>query len=517
MRVAAVCAAAVIAMLTFTTTAASGQDQDATIDITIRYPDGSIVDEGICTNFFAHFGNGGFGFFSASNLPVDSVPVQSGGEVAIQVGGSCVGVDGGSIPLTWSNGIPNDFLFPQDLVTEYLLTVEPGANPVDITVGASRISGTITGPFANECGVHAIGESSIATFEGPSVFRTLPDTNGDYELLVPPGEYNVVTSCFLFSAFEVWPNAATFDAATVVGVEHDDVLTEVDFDISDRFDETEGFGVNLGFSQQDRAVPKCLELYDADGTLVERAVSASFIRTADSREFRVRVLDCFGVGFDNQWYPTGATRTSGPTFQSIDGQIGEEFVAAEPLDGNGFADCNGEEITIRGTLGDDLILGTDGRDVISGLGGDDDIRGFGGNDVICGGDGNDRILANSGSDWVNSGQGRDFVDAGRGNDTVIGDRGNDILRGGNGNDRLEGNNGNDSLRGNNGDDTLIGGKGDDVVGGGRGSDILRGNDGDDELVGSAGPDDQISGGDGTDQCTDAQAGTIFDTCEQINP
>ncbi len=48
--------------------------------------------------------------------------------------------------------------------------------------------------------------------------------------------------------------------------------------------------------------------------------------------------------------------------------------------------CNGEQVTIIGTEGNDILTGINGPDVIHGLGGVDIIRGMGGNDTICGGD-----------------------------------------------------------------------------------------------------------------------------------
>ena len=53
--------------------------------------------------------------------------------------------------------------------------------------------------------------------------------------------------------------------------------------------------------------------------------------------------------------------------------------------------CGGEDATIVGTDGPDVLEGTDEDDVIVGLGGNDTINGKGGNDIICGGDGVDII------------------------------------------------------------------------------------------------------------------------------
>ena len=112
--------------------------------------------------------------------------------------------------------------------------------------------------------------------------------------------------------------------------------------------------------------------------------------------------------------------------------------------------CAGEEATIVGTPGDDVLVGTAGRDVIAGRAGDDVLRGLGGDDVICGGRGSDRLRGGAGSDLAKGG-----ADA----------------------DRLRGKGGDDTLRGNGGDDNLGGGAGADVLHGGRGADRCAGGPG----------------------------------------
>jgi lysophospholipase L1-like esterase len=89
--------------------------------------------------------------------------------------------------------------------------------------------------------------------------------------------------------------------------------------------------------------------------------------------------------------------------------------------------CNGFEVTIFGTDGDDTIVGTEGPDVIHGLKGNDAIGGAGGDDVICGGSGDD------------------FLDGGDGNDLLRGKKGNDTLAGGNGTDECRGDKGVDAF------------------------------------------------------------------------
>jgi peptidoglycan hydrolase-like protein with peptidoglycan-binding domain len=125
------------------------------------------------------------------------------------------------------------------------------------------------------------------------------------------------------------------------------------------------------------------------------------------------------------------------------------LAAPQVAAGAGPVLCQGEEATLVGTQGADVLIGTAGRDVIVGLGGEDRIEGLGGADLIC---------------------------AGPGRDTV---------RGGAGGDRIFGEAGDDFLYGDGGDDYVAGGGGDDVIEGGFGSDQLLGDAGSDELWGSA--------------------------------
>jgi Ca2+-binding RTX toxin-like protein len=129
--------------------------------------------------------------------------------------------------------------------------------------------------------------------------------------------------------------------------------------------------------------------------------------------------------------------------------------------------CDGQEVTIVGTEGPDVLIGTAGKDVIHGLSGNDTIRGRGGNDVICGGNG------------------RDTLSGGAGNDRLFGEGSNDTLNGGAGNDRLVGGAGDDSLTGSSGNDQLLGQSGDDQLDGGDGDDQLNGGPDDDICLGGA--------------------------------
>jgi Ca2+-binding RTX toxin-like protein len=80
------------------------------------------------------------------------------------------------------------------------------------------------------------------------------------------------------------------------------------------------------------------------------------------------------------------------------------------------------------------------------------------------------------------GGGDDTLKGGLGNDVILDDGGADELFGGEGDDLLIAGAGNDKLDGGEGDDWLLGGEGDDTLIGGKGEDFLSGGQGNDTLV-----------------------------------
>ncbi len=139
--------------------------------------------------------------------------------------------------------------------------------------------------------------------------------------------------------------------------------------------------------------------------------------------------------------------------------------------------CRGQNATIIGSAGPDVLVGTPGNDVIVGRGGSDRIAGGGGNDVICAGPGDDRVVGGTGNDYIDGGVGADILEGGVGNDAILGSSGNDTLRGGAGDDVLQGAEGVDELHGDTDSDRLLGGRGDDFLDGGYGDDSLSGGSG----------------------------------------
>lgn len=104
--------------------------------------------------------------------------------------------------------------------------------------------------------------------------------------------------------------------------------------------------------------------------------------------------------------------------------------------------CFGQEATIVGTTGDDVLVGSgDAADVIVGLGGNDSISGFDpvNEDIYAGSPlEGDRLCGGAGRDDVRGAMGEDRIQGGPGIDWVGGSFGYDVsLRGGGGNDEVD--------------------------------------------------------------------------------
>jgi Ca2+-binding RTX toxin-like protein len=113
----------------------------------------------------------------------------------------------------------------------------------------------------------------------------------------------------------------------------------------------------------------------------------------------------------------------------------DQFVFTEPGQSLTVAEAGSGPQYLYGTNGNDASLnGTLGNDVIYGLDGDDRINGFAGNDIIYGGNGRDIIDGGDGDDYLDGGAGNDTLRGGNGNDTLIGGTGIDHLYGGAGSD-----------------------------------------------------------------------------------
>ncbi len=222
--------------------------------------------------------------------------------------------------------------------------------------------------------------------------------------------------------------------------------------------------------------------------------------------------------------------------------IYEEEVVGGPVDGTagddimlpGFVDAQGDTIdgadgdddTVFGYAGDDIIAGGEGTNTLFGGTGDDVFIGGDGADAFRGGAGQDNLdYSNSdaavnvnletgvlsGGDADNDSiiSGIDGVIGSDFDDTLIGfdqqstnpaDTFTNQLYGGAGEDYIEGQGGNDDLDGGADDDEIYGGAGEDEIAGGTGADYIEGGDGDDVIYGG---DNGAGGGAGTGSGADA--------------
>lgn len=238
-----------------------------------------------------------------------------------------------------------------------------------------------------------------------------------------------------------------------------------------------------------------------------------------------------------------------PPVGPVEGSAGDDYMPA------GHTDAQGDQID--GTDGnDDTIYGLGGSDIILDGAGNDSVYGGDGNDILFAGAGSDLLSGDAGDDIVNlsagsglgntidGGTGNDRIDttavsfgvsivyagdgagtigssttsatftgiehlilgamsdsvdasadsagirveAGAGSDTVTGGTGADVVLAGDGDDTIAGGGGDDSLYGEAGSDSITGGAGADFIDGGADSDTLSGGDGDDRIEGGDGGD-----------------------------
>lgn len=108
----------------------------------------------------------------------------------------------------------------------------------------------------------------------------------------------------------------------------------------------------------------------------------------------------------------------------------ETAAGSDPDDAGSVPQCQGQDVTIIGTLEDDRIVGTHGDDVIVAVDGDDRIHAGKGDDVVCGGVGNDRVLGGLGTDALLGEAGDDRLSGGWGLDWLVGGDGDDKADGG---------------------------------------------------------------------------------------
>ncbi|MEZ5901262.1 MAG: calcium-binding protein [Hyphomicrobiaceae bacterium] len=159
---------------------------------------------------------------------------------------------------------------------------------------------------------------------------------------------------------------------------------------------------------------------------------------------------------------------------------------------------------INGTNGDNPSMsGTGGANIIRGLSGNDIVTASGGNDVIDGGAGTDEVDYNSMSgrvvvnlDTSSALKSDGTTDSLYNIESVSATAYNDVLHGNSGANTLKGRGGSDTIKGWGGNDTLYGGDGNDLLVGGTGNDTLTGGNGSDTYAFAVGDgQDVIQNGD----------------------
>jgi Ca2+-binding RTX toxin-like protein len=155
-------------------------------------------------------------------------------------------------------------------------------------------------------------------------------------------------------------------------------------------------------------------------------------------------------------------------------------------------------VSVRGGLGDDLLVGTPLKDTIAGDGGNDTITGVDGADSLMGDAGNDSIAGGAGADTILGGADNDNLLGDAGADSILGGAGTDSIFGGEDNDTLLGDAGNDTIFGEAGNDSILGGADADILVAGTGTDTLLGEAGNDTLVADATGTASLLGGDDSD-------------------
>ena len=199
-----------------------------------------------------------------------------------------------------------------------------------------------------------------------------------------------------------------------------------------------------------------------------------------------------GAGTDYAYYTTSI----GPVVVDLSLGIGKGFQA----EGDRLIGIEG----VFGSGNDDTLIGSSGSDLLAGGSSEDTLRGGPGNDYLDGGIGDDVLLGGAGADKLDGGLNSDFASYQGSAAAVAVDLTTGIVSGGDAQgdtlisieslygsgfaDRLSGSTSRNTFYGELGNDTLSGGRAEDLLSGGAGNDLLNGGM----------EADQLDGGDGVD-------------------
>ncbi|MDW3176932.1 MAG: calcium-binding protein [Acidimicrobiia bacterium] len=523
---------AAFALLLGDTPAGAQDDRPmGTIQLDVRYPDGSLVDDTpVCIQGYGAPATleGGSFFLGSIDSPVSPTarfPVDANSGMAFEIL-QCQGDGNLGFGSTWHFGQPrtaSPFGYRPNPGEHAVMVKEGQTHVLSVVVGRATISGSVVGDEFQRCTLAAFGTTTwgggVATYVGS---LDVADNERDFTLTVGPGEYELRLECLGPRLNVVWP--ATGERFTVA---HGDTIENVDFDVSGRGSDDGSFVV-VNPQDADIDVPYCLDVMTPSGVQLREGspgTGSESVWIEKDQAVKLRARDCRGFGFSDTWYPNSPT-SAGAEIVTPDGTEFDLFLPTRvDLAPDDLFLCNGMQATAIGSGAANSFVGTPRRDVIISFAGPDTIHGFGGADVICSGSGNDRVFGNAGADWIDAGSGDDWVGAGWGNDSVFGGPGNDFIRGfrhddvidgGDGNDKITGGWGNDVLRGGRGNDTLRAYFGADELYGDQGNDALVAGNGPDLLVGGWGERDRLFGDQGRDTCIDGGVATEFSECSTIN-
>ncbi|MEW7009975.1 discoidin domain-containing protein, partial [Lentilitoribacter sp. EG35] len=137
-------------------------------------------------------------------------------------------------------------------------------------------------------------------------------------------------------------------------------------------------------------------------------------------------------------------------------------------------DVENENVFLKGTAGDDVLIGSDGDDYLDGGAGDDSLSGGAGNDTIVIDDDDTSYSGDAGIDTLvyEGTQNKQYDLEGSTFENIIFGAGDDFIWGTGDANNIAAGDGNDNLDGRSGDDFLDGGAGQDEITGGDGNDTF---------------------------------------------
>jgi Ca2+-binding RTX toxin-like protein len=232
----------------------------------------------------------------------------------------------------------------------------------------------------------------------------------------------------------------------------------------------------------------------ATGSPVSQPVPAVITILVPFTEIAIQNLSATGEGngtIYDLWVDTNPPALYAGDDDTVSGEDGADLIAAGA--GNDLVYGGADGDTIDGGIGDDRVEGDAGDDSLSGGDGDDTLLGGADNDALAGGEGADDLDGGTGDDLVAGEGGDDTLTGGAGADTLQGGDGDDLITDLDGASTAEGGAGSDTITTGSGEDVIDGGADDDLIDAGAGADLADGGLGADTVLGGAG-DDTISGG-----------------------